>query len=327
MVKNINISGNPFKLVLILSLLMLWTPTTFAHRSPLGCSGSALSINLYTSSPEVRIGDSVSFSIDIFNGTGAGLACDATNIQASIVTPDGQTHPVTLSRTALSSGQIDVYSSVVTYTARGQDIKTDGSLKATANVIGDIHQNDTNSQGGGSQGVNITIVVTPPPPPPPPPVVVTPPPPIGGGGGGGGGYTPVVLSPPVISLKKTPSVLTLPAIGGKVIYTYLVTNPGTTTLSNVTVVDDKCNPSVYVSGDANINQMLETSETWTYTCEVDLKQTTTNIATAEGHANNLTATATSSAIVTLSFPKLPNTGFAPEGGSLWDMIVNLFWFL
>lgn len=133
---------------------------TFAHRSPDTCSGSGLGISIFVDNPDVHVGDAVIYSIDIFNGAGGPVSCDATSIVASVVTPDGVSHPITLSRTAMSNGQVDSYNNVLTYIARLQDVKTDGTLTATANVIGTIHQNDTDSQGGGNQGLNVTITTS-----------------------------------------------------------------------------------------------------------------------------------------------------------------------
>lgn len=135
------------------------------------------------------------------------------------------------------------------------------------------------------------------------------------------------LPPPLIHLVKIPSVFTLPAIGGTVIYTYKVTNPGTVPLSNVSIADDKCTglPSQFVGhpGDVNKNNLLDPSETFSFTCVSNLTKTTTNIGTAEGHANGLTAIDISLATVVVTAPALPNTGFSPEdrNSSLWNMSI------
>ena len=85
------------------------------------------------------------------------IACDATGIRAFIVTPDGATNFVTLRRTTLHTGESDFYPDVVGYTVRAQDIRPDGTVRATASDEGDIHQNDTDSRGGGDQGVNTEV--------------------------------------------------------------------------------------------------------------------------------------------------------------------------
>ena len=131
------------------------------------------------------------------------------------------------------------------------------------------------------------------------------------------------IVPPLIHIVKKSNVSILPAGGGAVVYTYTVTNPGTAPLSNVSVIDNKCSPVSMHSGDTNSNNILESNETWTFTCNSNLTQTTTNTGTAEGSANGLTAIDFSLATVAVTppavvaapvkiIPKLPKTGFPPE---------------
>lgn len=133
------------------------------------------------------------------------------------------------------------------------------------------------------------------------------------------------ITPPLIHLVKKPNVFVLPVGGGAVTYTYTVTNPGTATLSDVSVVDNKCTglPGRVVGhpGDLNKNNLLESNETWSFTCQTNLTQTTTNIGTAEGSANGLTAIDFSSATVAVAVPGLPNAGLPPEEkGTPWATI-------
>ncbi|MHB8520984.1 MAG: DUF7507 domain-containing protein, partial [Limisphaerales bacterium] len=139
--------------------LLLATSAARAHRNPPDCSGSGLGISLFTSIPDVHIGDTLFYSVNVFNGAvgSSSIACDATAIQAFIVTPDGKTNVVSLVRTTLLQGQSDFYPDVVSYVVRAQDIHPDGTLLATARDIGVIHQNDVDSSGGGFQGVNTQV--------------------------------------------------------------------------------------------------------------------------------------------------------------------------
>ena len=105
--------------------------------------------------------------------------------------------------------------------------------------------------------------------------------------------------PPLIHILKKADHVLLPATGGLVTFTYTVINPGTVPLENVTVTDDKCSQVHVVSGDANGNGVMDTFETWTYSCQQTLLVTTTNTATARGQANGLTATDTSVVSVVL----------------------------
>jgi uncharacterized repeat protein (TIGR01451 family) len=156
----------PFVWVALLAgLLFLFfsAPAAFAQRSPPGCLGSGLGISLFTSLPDVHIGDTISYSVNVFNTPFP--ACDAGNtnaasagaIYAFIVTPDGVTNYITLRRTFLAPGDSDFYTNVVSYVVRAQDIRPDGTIRATAIDQGEIWQNDVHSSGGGNQGVNTQV--------------------------------------------------------------------------------------------------------------------------------------------------------------------------
>lgn len=142
------------------------------------------------------------------------------------------------------------------------------------------------------------------------------------------------LVPPLIHLVKTPNTYVLPAGGGAVTYSYAVTNPGTAPLSNVSITDDKCTglPGRVIGhpGDLNKNDLLESNETWSFTCQSNITKTTTNIGTAEGHANGMTAIDFSPAVVVVSLPtttttitpSFPDTGFPPsETNTPWIIAV------
>lgn len=127
---------------------------------------------------------------------------------------------------------------------------------------------------------------------------------------GGGGSTQVY--PPLINVVKTSEPMALTSGPGPVAYTYVVTNPGTVALSNVSVTDDKVISVDYVSGDANADNLLQTSETWIYTGRMNLNATTTNTATAKGSANGVTATDTAFATVVVT-PAVPGGNVTPTG--------------
>src|SRR3989338_649014 len=146
----------------------------------------------------------------------------------------------------------------------------------------------------------------------------------------------VPVVPPLIHVVKKPNVFLLPAGGGAVTYTYTVTNPGTEPLNNVSVIDDKCTglPGRVVGhpGDVNRNDLLERNEKWSFVCQTNLTETTTNIGTAEGHANGLTAIDFAPATVVVVAPKLPDTGFDPGTSTIiWNILnstailIVLFW--
>ena len=140
-------------------------------------------------------------------------------------------------------------------------------------------------------------------------------------------YATVVVSapvvPPLIHVTKIPNPLALLSGAGNVTYTEKITNPGTVALSNVTLSDDKCNSVKYISGDINKDSKLDTTETWTYTCQTRLSKTTTNTATATGVANGITVKDFAIATVVVSTPSLPKTGFPPrESQTPWNIILS-----
>jgi len=132
---------------------------------------------------------------------------------------------------------------------------------------------------------------------------------------------------PAINVVKTPSTTTLLAGGGEVTYTYVVTNTGDVPLSDVSVSDDKCGAADYVSGDTSDDELLDMDETWTFTCKMNLTDTTTNIGTASGTNGDDTVTDTDTATVTVepappappapsvSIDKTVDPTLLPEGGA------------
>lgn len=89
---------------------------------------------------------------------------------------------------------------------------------------------------------------------------------------------------PGINLDKTADQTTLPVGGGTVNYTYTVTNTGNIALA-VKLSDDKCADLSEPTGDTNDNSLLDTSETWVYTCTAEITADTTNTAKAVGSAD------------------------------------------
>lgn len=123
------------------------------------------------------------------------------------------------------------------------------------------------------------------------------------------------VAPPLIHVTKVPNPLRL-TTGGMVTYTERLTNPGAVALSNVRLVDDKCAPVNYISGDTNSNAKLDVSETWTYICRMNLFATTTNTAIATGEANGLVARDFAIVTVIVATPGLPNTGFPDQARTI-----------
>jgi len=116
----------------------------------------------------------------------------------------------------------------------------------------------------------------------------------------------VAVLDPKIDVVKTPSAPVVHA-GDSVTYTYVVTNPTTTPLATVTVVDDKCSmvAGPAAGGDADGDGKLDKGESWTYACTSVLTATTTNVATAKGvDALGKEASATATATVVVITPAI-----------------------
>jgi uncharacterized repeat protein (TIGR01451 family) len=116
----------------------------------------------------------------------------------------------------------------------------------------------------------------------------------------------VTVNTPLITVVKTPSFQAV-ASGGTATFTITVTNPGSIPLTNITVTDPQCTTLTGPVGDTNTDSILQTTETWVYTC------TTTNVTA--GFINNVTASGTvadgptvtdsDSAQVTITAPPAP----------------------
>ena len=123
----------------------------------------------------------------------------------------------------------------------------------------------------------------------------------------GGGYLPRIV--PLIGISKVPTPLSLPSGPGPVVYNYTVWNVGgLQPLTKVAVVDDKCSPVVFVSGDLNNNKKLDRGEIWKYSCSTILSETTTNTAVVTSHSDdvyNETGIATAVSTIVVGAPILP----------------------
>jgi hypothetical protein len=119
------------------------------------------------------------------------------------------------------------------------------------------------------------------------------------------GVPPVAPVPPLISVVKVPSPLSLPNGPGPVTYTYTTKNIGTVPMTDVTLVGDTCSPIVLTSGDTNNDSKLDLKETWVYHCTKTLTETTKNTVVAKGYANGLMAIDSASAVVVVGLPIVP----------------------
>jgi len=125
-----------------------------------------------------------------------------------------------------------------------------------------------------------------------------------------------VTATPAIHLSKSVDNTNLPYGGGKVKYTYSVTNPGNVALSDITLSDNKCPITVFVSGDANNDNKLDIGETWTYSCEMNITQSTENTAIASGKGIDQTVTSEAKATVSVVANRPSGGGGGSSGGSV-----------
>lgn len=101
---------------------------------------------------------------------------------------------------------------------------------------------------------------------------------------------PGALYVPLIGITSVPDPLALPLGAGSVTYHYAVKNfLQELPLTDVKVVDDKCGPVIFITGDDNNDSKLDYSETWRYICATKIFTTTQSVATATGISNGITA--------------------------------------
>ncbi|OGZ05274.1 MAG: hypothetical protein A2845_03115 [Candidatus Lloydbacteria bacterium RIFCSPHIGHO2_01_FULL_49_22] len=115
----------------------------------------------------------------------------------------------------------------------------------------------------------------------------------------------VPLVPPLMDVIKVASPLSLPGGPGLVTYTYTLRNIGIVPVENITMVGDTCSPIVLVSGDTNNDSKLDLNETWVHTCSSVISETHTNIVTATGWANGISAVDIARATVVVGLPVVP----------------------
>jgi hypothetical protein len=204
-----------------------------AHQDPPGCKNNSLELNVGRNLDTFRNGDVVVFTVT-GNNT-AGTPCNVTGANISLTLPaaDGtETGPtVALATNAnVAARAANQQFTPVSYTvALNPGVQI---AKVRLRASGVVH-----TQAVADDSVNIDKTLT------------------------------IGEFQPAISITKTASTP-----GGlapqTVTYTYTVTNISTTPeqITALNVVDDRCAPVTYVSGDGNANSLLDPGETFRYTC-------------------------------------------------------------
>jgi len=93
---------------------------------------------------------------------------------------------------------------------------------------------------------------------------------------------------PLIELMGSAEPMNLPPGGGLVVNTYRVTNPGTVPLTDVSL-ESGCGASMFIGGDTDADNKLDTDETWVYECKQSVTHTTQNTTIVTGLAGDLAA--------------------------------------
>lgn len=117
--------------------------------------------------------------------------------------------------------------------------------------------------------------------------------------------TPEAAAVPKIGLSVSASPTGLPIGGGRVTFTYTVSNTSSVALTNVSVSDKQCSPVTRVSGSGST---LQGGESWQYTCSRTTTTALTSDATVTGYYNGVAVSAPGSASVSIVPSGPPKTG-------------------
>ncbi len=211
-------------------------PSNNQHSDPVSIASADIAVEKSVLPVTVREGDTVTFTIKATNN-GPSIA---SGVQLDDVLPVGLTY-------ASHSASQGVYDS-------STGIWTIGTLPNTAFVTLNI----TATVDVGTAGLSITNTATRSASSPP-------------------DYNPAndsdnallkVINPVIQIIKSPASQMVL--VGSNAAFTLAVTNPGDVDLTSVVVTDALCTVGpTFVSGDVNTNNVLETTETWIYSCAVN----------------------------------------------------------
>ena len=128
-----------------------------------------------------------------------------------------------------------------------------------------------------------------------------------------GGFIPPAT--PAINVSKTATPSSLPSGPGVVTYNYTIINAGgQRALTDIKISDNKCTAINYLSGDINVNNKIEPTETWRYSCTANLLSTTANTVTVSGISDDpyrQTASASTTLIVVVN-----NTLIVPTSATI-----------
>jgi uncharacterized repeat protein (TIGR02543 family)/uncharacterized repeat protein (TIGR01451 family) len=137
---------------------------------------------------------------------------------------------------------------------------------------------------------------------------------------------------PAIQVTATPATKTIYK-GSDVTYTYKVKNTGNVTLALDSVVGSNCRKdstsalgAVYLSGDPNMDGMLEVDNEWTYQCRTtgintsQSSESVTVVASSSSYGVSLTATSSSLAVTVIDKPTISFTKKIVSGSDRLDTL-------
>jgi hypothetical protein len=231
------------------------TAAPASAQNPQNCTNSRLHLDLGQDKAIVRIGDTINYTINVDNVGGDGCQVQNVNVDMQFPALDGSLGALQNKLAGQTFNRGDVFPALgpYAYTVAANPGVT--LLRAKTSVANAVLQDGANS--------------------------------------------PVNINKEISARIFTPSI-TIDKVGDKtgplpapqdVTYTFYVRNGSdpllplaTTALANVTVTDDKCGSPAYASGDANGNGLLETNETWAFTCKMTHPAPGTyhNVAVANG---------------------------------------------
>ena len=129
-----------------------------------------------------------------------------------------------------------------------------------------------------------------------------------------------ITQTPGINIAKTPATQSVVS-GGTASFTLTVTNTGNVTLSGVSVTDAQCTTGpTRTGGDTNNDNLLQTTETWTYSCSVanvtSAFTNTAGVTTAQGVTDSDTADVTLAPIPAMNVVKNSTTNSITSAGQV-----------
>jgi uncharacterized repeat protein (TIGR01451 family) len=136
--------------------------------------------------------------------------------------------------------------------------------------------------------------------------------------------TTTILQPAAIAVAKSSTTSSVTAAGQVVPYTFTVTSTGSGDLTGITAADPTCDSApAYVSGDANTDDILQTSETWLYGCDRTVTQDEIDAGGDLSNTVTVDSAETGPETDTLDIPINPTPGLSVEKTSTTTSITSV----